>query len=251
MARLQHEQHDEKELQERQAEQTSRWFASAVASEQRYDQETVQRVISVASMLQARHQETLSAEQIEAIGAEVGLDPRFVRRALAQVHAELEKAERTTAETSSGLTLRPVWNRRRATVAVSVPVLFTLMTAIVLSVPHDMNDFNIVADWVAFGVAPAVLLGMGYALRGKRASAMAGVALVGGTLSTILVGSIPHGGGGGPASAMLEIYAMLGAGGAAIATVGAVGGALRDRFGRRSSGRPESRGTSTPTADLA
>jgi class 3 adenylate cyclase len=53
--------------------------------EQRYDAGTLRKVTALAQQLQARNQETLSAAEIQNIGAEVGLEPRFIQEALAQV----------------------------------------------------------------------------------------------------------------------------------------------------------------------
>lgn len=54
-------------------------------SEPRYDAETLRKVTALAQQLKARRQETLSAREIEMIGAEVGLEPQFMQQALAQV----------------------------------------------------------------------------------------------------------------------------------------------------------------------
>lgn len=53
--------------------------------EQRYDASTLRKVTALAQQLQSRSQDTLSASEIENIGAEVGLEPRFIQQALAQV----------------------------------------------------------------------------------------------------------------------------------------------------------------------
>jgi class 3 adenylate cyclase len=52
--------------------------------EERYDQATVSQVAALAARLQRRHEETLSAREIENIGSEVGLQPTFIRQALEQ-----------------------------------------------------------------------------------------------------------------------------------------------------------------------
>lgn len=53
--------------------------------EPRYDAETLRKVTALASELQARDQERLTAREIEEIGSEVGLEPQFIRQALRQV----------------------------------------------------------------------------------------------------------------------------------------------------------------------
>ena len=51
----------------------------------RYDAAMLQEVIAVASKLQQEHHERLTAEQVEEIAAEVGIEPAFVRQALERV----------------------------------------------------------------------------------------------------------------------------------------------------------------------
>jgi class 3 adenylate cyclase len=51
-------------------------------NEARYDPETAGKIAALATRLQSRHQETLTAGEIEAIGAEVGLKPGFVQQAV-------------------------------------------------------------------------------------------------------------------------------------------------------------------------
>src|SRR5690242_19348164 len=58
-----------------------------LAEEPRYDAVTLRKVARLAQRLQDRQQETLTAREMESIGAEVGLDPTFMRRALAQLTA--------------------------------------------------------------------------------------------------------------------------------------------------------------------
>jgi class 3 adenylate cyclase len=53
--------------------------------EPRYDAQTLRKVTALAERLQSRHQATWSAQDIESIGREVGLDPAFMRQALAQL----------------------------------------------------------------------------------------------------------------------------------------------------------------------
>jgi class 3 adenylate cyclase len=55
-----------------------------IADAPRYDAATLGKVAALAARLQSRHQETLTANEIEAIGQEVGLEPGFIRQALAQ-----------------------------------------------------------------------------------------------------------------------------------------------------------------------
>lgn len=51
----------------------------------RYDAEMQQRIIALASQLQNQHQGTATAAELESIAAEVGVEPAFVRAAIAQL----------------------------------------------------------------------------------------------------------------------------------------------------------------------
>src|SRR3712207_5275137 len=55
------------------------------SGERRYDAATLREVTVLAHQLQESHREALTAEQIEAIGEEVGLGRAFVREALTQL----------------------------------------------------------------------------------------------------------------------------------------------------------------------
>jgi hypothetical protein len=70
-----------------------------VTVERRYDEGTLRKVTALAARLQSEKQETLTAREIEAIGAEAGLEPAFIQQALAQVIGgqpapSLEKAKK-------------------------------------------------------------------------------------------------------------------------------------------------------------
>jgi class 3 adenylate cyclase len=55
------------------------------SAEPRYDAGTLQKVTALAQQLQTKRQETLTVRDMEAIGAEVGLDPAFIHEALEQL----------------------------------------------------------------------------------------------------------------------------------------------------------------------
>ena len=67
-------------------------------SERRYDPETLRKVTALAARLQSERQEYLTAREMEAIGAEVGLEPEFVRQALAQHTEQMVQAEKQAQE---------------------------------------------------------------------------------------------------------------------------------------------------------
>lgn len=53
-------------------------------NQQRLDPETAQQLIARAAELQQQHLETIAPDQLEALAAEVGIRPEFVRRALSE-----------------------------------------------------------------------------------------------------------------------------------------------------------------------
>jgi class 3 adenylate cyclase len=61
-----------------------RYREREVGGEPRYDPGTVRKVAALAARLQSRQQETLTGQEMEAIGEEVGLEPSFIRQALAR-----------------------------------------------------------------------------------------------------------------------------------------------------------------------
>jgi hypothetical protein len=56
-----------------------------VEGEPRYDAEAVRKVAALAARLQGQQQEGVTAQEMEAIGAEVGLESAFIRQALAHL----------------------------------------------------------------------------------------------------------------------------------------------------------------------
>lgn len=58
---------------------------SSISGELRYDTETLRKVTVLAQELKRRHEDTFSPREMEAIGAEVGLEPVFIREAMRQL----------------------------------------------------------------------------------------------------------------------------------------------------------------------
>jgi class 3 adenylate cyclase len=75
----------------------------ASAGEARYDASMIPKVAALASRLEQEHRETLSAREIETIGAEVGLNPEFMRAALEQ----LTRTDITAGRREAPLSKRP------------------------------------------------------------------------------------------------------------------------------------------------
>ncbi len=61
--------------------------------ERRYKPETLQKAVELASRLQLEHRETMTAQEIEDIGREVGIEPAFIQQALAQLVAQASKVK--------------------------------------------------------------------------------------------------------------------------------------------------------------
>jgi hypothetical protein len=66
---------------------------AAVAGEPRSDTGVLSKVAALATRLQSRQQETLTVPEMEEIGAEVGLDPAFMRQAMVELMAESHPPE--------------------------------------------------------------------------------------------------------------------------------------------------------------
>ncbi len=62
-------------------------------SERRFDPETIRKVTALAARLQREHQDTLTTDEMEAIGLEVGLQPAFIQKAISHLEAQ-HQAER-------------------------------------------------------------------------------------------------------------------------------------------------------------
>lgn len=108
--------------------------------EPRYDAETLRKVTALAARLQDETAEKLSARDIEAIGAEVGLEPAYIQQALAQLAPEPAAPVSTRNLPSrtelgslvaawSGLLLWSIFSLFVTTTWVH-PLLFTLFTLV-------------------------------------------------------------------------------------------------------------------------
>jgi hypothetical protein len=120
------------------------------SEEPRYDAETLRRVTRLAQDLQSRGQDTLTAAEIEAAGAEVGLEPRFIQQALAQVSRPRQVPQGDSA-------LRRHWLRtwRRAWWAGG----WTLPMLVLMGLPRtDMSAGLWLLSWGVY-IAVGVILG--------------------------------------------------------------------------------------------
>ncbi|WP_395138966.1 adenylate/guanylate cyclase domain-containing protein [Armatimonas sp.] len=62
---------------------------------QRYDEQTLRQVIQFADRLQTEHKERYSADDIEKIAAEIGVQPEFVQKALNEIEDKHDAQQKT------------------------------------------------------------------------------------------------------------------------------------------------------------
>lgn len=93
-------------LLQQQTEEASR----NAASELRLDRETAEKVTALALRLQEKRGATLSVHEIEEAGKEVGLEPEFIREAVAQVRQpERRLADKASGWMRWGKVIHPAW----------------------------------------------------------------------------------------------------------------------------------------------
>ena len=98
--------------------------------ESRYDAETLRKVTALAERLQRERQETLTAQQMEDIGAEVGLEAPFIRQALESVTAEPESLE---VQTAPNVTMRKAIAAAWWAAGWTLPLMLLMMGSSLLS----------------------------------------------------------------------------------------------------------------------
>ena len=98
--------------------------------ETRYDAETLRKVTALAHRLQQERQETLTAREMEAIGAEVGLEAPFIRQALERVTAQHQVAK---AETAPNVAMRTAIAAAWWAAAWTIPFLLLFLGGSMLS----------------------------------------------------------------------------------------------------------------------
>jgi class 3 adenylate cyclase len=132
-----------------------------LVSEARYDLETAGKIAALATRLQSKRQETLTASEIEAVGAEVGLQPGFIQQALRYLN------ERKAAAAPGGVrTLAP---RTRGAFAVAwwaaawaIPVTLLFIGLFTVGVPSMfILFFPGVAAYLGVGLMLSHLAGDG------------------------------------------------------------------------------------------
>lgn len=106
-------------------------------AERRYSRETLQKVVELAARLQEEGQEELSVGEIEAIAAEVGLEPVFVRQALAQITAEQPVVQKQTPQRAFWLMVNTL----------AFPLVWGTLAFLFRSIPSLSAFFTLVAPF--------------------------------------------------------------------------------------------------------
>jgi class 3 adenylate cyclase len=158
------------------------------AAEPRYDTGTLRKVAGLAARLQTRQQETLTAREIEAIGAEAGLEPAFIRQALIQLTSE---QPRPSAARSSKAEF---WSRLAA---FSIPLWWSALAA---AAGRDAGVLIILLS--PWPLAPL----LGFLAAKKKGGLAAGIELIL-ILDAVLFSFAPH----AEAGALPLFYLLLGA----------------------------------------
>ena len=134
----------------------------------RYDAQTVQTVIALAQEMQAQHRESLTPDEIEGLGHEVGVAPEFVRRALKHVEAQkmqpvpVGSTAHTRRKTEvSRRSLSRLTRRQKAQAVVPAALYFLIMLCTFGLVSRNdsqmqINLYAILPAFLAFGVGAKV-----------------------------------------------------------------------------------------------
>lgn len=126
-------------------------------SEVRYDTETLRKVTALATRLQSQKQEMLTGREIQAVGAEVGLEPAFIQQALAQIAPEQQRAEVEKVRKKrfwrlfGSFSLPLFW--------LCFPVLLLLLPQTVLVIDEHLGFWEILAAAFVFSASLAASFG--------------------------------------------------------------------------------------------
>ncbi|MCC2671863.1 MAG: hypothetical protein K0Q72_4334 [Armatimonadetes bacterium] len=133
--------------------------------EPRYDAATLKKVTSLAQRLQAEQRETLTAREIETVGVEVGLDPSFIRTALA--HLEDHELKRRAP-------LDGVENGELVLIGTGAVLMAIL--AFFMSLGPNYNSSGMLLLWL---VLPALFPGLvGFFSRRSKLGLLTGIAII-------------------------------------------------------------------------
>lgn len=147
-------------------------------SERRYDARTQQKVIALASRLQDERRETLTAQEMEDLGQEVGLEPHFIRQALAQLPTKKR------AETQASLVPKPPAGSRTEFRSVLIAFLLPLIWGILARIG---SPNPVLAQFYTLISPPALACLQGFLTGKKRVGLAAALALIASLLPTTAV----------------------------------------------------------------
>lgn len=209
--------------------------ATTQTADERYDTATVQKALTLAQQLQTRHRETLSADELEALGSEIGVEPEFIRRALAQMEAQTKSANEAVPNRYKRVLQRaakPLTQRQQViaiTPAVSylllMPLTFPWVTAYYASVNGRL--------YLLYLALPLILsFCAGVYGNSKRGGTLAGVLL--GLVSMLFVAIIDEN-GGKPLAHFERFYLLLGVWLGCCAICGLIGATLHHGISRLNS----------------
>lgn len=129
-------------------------------AEPRYDSETLSKVTRLAQELQSRHQQTMTAREMEEAGAEVGLDPAFIRRALAEL-AQKGRQHVQAVRTSGWKPTKPI-----VTAWWAVGWMLPMILGLLLESIFHGSDFHADIAGIGFFAGWTVYIGGGIILGG-------------------------------------------------------------------------------------
>lgn len=153
----------------------------------RYDAAAVKEILARAEAMQARHRATLTPDAIIALGQEIGVEPEFVKRALAQTEAQASalrthaSARQQTRRKQVVLSGRALTRRQWGAALVPAALYLMLFPFTLFSSTLNMNLSSDVFVWL-FIVFPAFL-----ALCAGRAGKSIRVGIIGGGLLGVAV----------------------------------------------------------------
>jgi class 3 adenylate cyclase len=174
------------------------------SGEPRYDTQTLRKVAVLAERLQSRHQDTMTAPEMEAIGAEIGLDPAFVRQALATVHEESlpQRPQAAVAPVASVAVAEedpPVEAWARAA-AFALPLWWSTLAFLMIARNNGLNE---TVAYLLFFYVPALLAAaIGFITAHRKTCLQSSLTIVG-TLALAILLAEPQQGHGGLAPLLL------------------------------------------------
>jgi class 3 adenylate cyclase len=189
----------------------------AETHEPRYDAATLKKVTSLAQRLQAEQRETLTAREIESAGAEVGLDPTFIRSALA--HLEDQELQRHAP-------VEGVEKGEKILIGTSAALMAMLGFALALSAPRGSSNPNtLIFFWMLVPTLCPALVGY-FSGRSKLGLTTAFAILAANVIAGAMLIGIE---GGGPAGMLAMAFLYLLFGGPLATSFGWLGGWFRQR----------------------